>query len=290
MFTKILVATDASEASNHLLACLADLRKVGAQSVVLVHVINVETVGASSHAVEWQYEEKLREQSRALEQVGYTTEIKVVWGVPFVEIGNLAEQTGTSLIAVASHGRSMVAQALLGSTAQAILHHTNFPLLLFRVQIIEDAGGKTCRAVCTHFFAHILHPTDFSDTAERAFQEIERIVRQTKCAVTLLHVQDRTKIDQHLKHRLDEFNRIDQQRLERRKEALMKAGAAGVHIVIRYGLPTEGILEQARDGGYSLIVMGTQGRGFFRKCFCGGVAHNVACHAPLPVLFVPALR
>ena len=55
MFTKILVATDASEASNHLLACLADLRKVGAQFVVLVHVINVETVGAPSHAVEWQY-------------------------------------------------------------------------------------------------------------------------------------------------------------------------------------------------------------------------------------------
>ena len=48
MFTKILVATDASDASSELIACLPNLRKVGAQHVVLAHVINVETVGAAS--------------------------------------------------------------------------------------------------------------------------------------------------------------------------------------------------------------------------------------------------
>lgn len=290
MFTKILVATDASEASNHLVACLGDLRKIGAQHVVLAHVINVQTVGAVSETTQRHYETKLQEQSRALQPMGYTTEAKVVWGVPFVEIESLAAQTGANLIATASHGRSMVAQALLGSTAQAILHHARLPVLLFRVQIMEENGGNTCRAACTQFFTHILHPTDFSETAERAFQELEQIVRQTKCAVTLLHVQDKAKMDPHLKHRLEEFNRTDQERLERRREHLLKAGAAEVRIHVPYGSPTGLILEQARAGGYSLILMGTQGRGFLKEVFLGSVAYNVARQAPLPVLFVPALR
>jgi len=38
MFSKILIATDASEASDQLISCLADLRKVGAQHAVLAHV------------------------------------------------------------------------------------------------------------------------------------------------------------------------------------------------------------------------------------------------------------
>lgn len=88
MFTKILVATDASDASSELIACLPNLRKVGAQHVVLAHVINVETVGAASEMTQQQYEAKLEDQSRALQQMGYTTEVKVVWGVPFVEIRN----------------------------------------------------------------------------------------------------------------------------------------------------------------------------------------------------------
>ena len=61
MFTKILVATDASDASSELIACLPNLRKVGAQHVVLAHVINVETVGAASEMTQQQYEAKLED-------------------------------------------------------------------------------------------------------------------------------------------------------------------------------------------------------------------------------------
>ena len=37
------------------------------------------------------------------------------------------------------------------------------------IEIIEDDGGKCCRSACSDFFRHILHPTDFSETAERAW-------------------------------------------------------------------------------------------------------------------------
>jgi nucleotide-binding universal stress UspA family protein len=41
------------------------------------------------------------------------------------------------------------------------------------------------------------------------------------------------------------------------------------------------------SGDYSLIAIGTQGKGFFRETFLGSLAHEIACQAELPVLFFP---
>ena len=38
----------------------------------------------------------------------------------------------------------------------------------------------------------------------------------------------------------------------------------------------------------SLTVMGSQGRGHLGELFLGSVSHNVARHAPVPVLLIPA--
>lgn len=60
---------------------------------------------------------------------------------------------------------------------------------------------------------------------------------------------------------------------------------------LRVGIsPADLIPERARKSGCSLILMGTQGRGFLNELFLGSVSHNVARRVPLPVLFVPALR
>jgi len=108
--------------------------------------------------------------------------------------------------------------------------------------------------------------------------------------VTLLHVQDKTKIDRHLKQRLEEFNRIDQERLERLRDELTRQGATSVDIEIPYGSPTQEILRLAAEDEDTLIVMGGQGRGFIREVFPGSVSHNVARYAAVPVLIVPPIR
>ncbi len=116
------------------------------------------------------------------------------------------------------------------------------------------------------------------------------MARETKSDVTLLHVQDESKLGRHLKHRLDEFNEIDTERLERMKCRLEKCGVARVTTDVVYGSPTQIILDRARSNNFSLIVMGCQGRGFIQELFMGSVANNVARLAPVPALFVPAVR
>jgi nucleotide-binding universal stress UspA family protein len=58
--------------------------------------------------------------------------------------------------------------------------------------------------------------------------------------------------------------------------------------LIGEGSPALKIIERAKESGRTLILMGTQGRGFVEELFLGSAAHNVARRAPLAVLFVPA--
>jgi nucleotide-binding universal stress UspA family protein len=74
------------------------------------------------------------------------------------------------------------------------------------------------------------------------------------------------------------------------KDALVKKGASEVAIAISYGLPFQEIIKAAKSNMYSIIVMGSQGRGFVEEIFLGSVSHKVVRHAPIPVLLVPALR
>jgi nucleotide-binding universal stress UspA family protein len=58
-------------------------------------------------------------------------------------------------------------------------------------------------------------------------------------------------------------------------------------LVLQPGSPAEHILTAARDGRFDLIVMGTHGRGFFKRMLLGSVAHSVVAKAPCPVIATP---
>jgi nucleotide-binding universal stress UspA family protein len=290
MLSKIVIATDGSEASDRMLECLNGLRRARSREAALVHVFNVCDVGGLYGSLREFMLPKLESQAQLLRTAGFEVEVQTPLGIPFYEINQLAARRGASLIVVSSLGASLVKEMLLGSTAHSLLQNSRLPVLLVRLEIAEENGGKKCRAVCVDFFGHILFPTDFSDNAEHALLYLEHIVRETQSRVTLLHVQDQAKIEKHLRHRLDEFNRIDHERLEAIKLRLGQCGASGVSIEVPYGSPTKVILERARRNDYSMIVMGCQGRGSIQEVFLGSVANHVARLAPLPVLFVPALR
>ena len=106
----------------------------------------------------------------------------------------------------------------------------------------------------------------------------------------MLHVQDKARIAGHLERQLPEFNRIDEERMQRLRRRLLDQGAEDVRIEILYGSPISEIVRRAKDGDYALIVMGSQGRGFVSEVFLGSVSHNVVRQAPIPVLLIPALR
>ncbi len=56
------------------------------------------------------------------------------------------------------------------------------------------------------------------------------------------------------------------------------------------GHPVAVILAAVKSLDISLIVMGTQGRGFIEELFLGSVAHNVSRVTPCPILLVPWMK
>jgi nucleotide-binding universal stress UspA family protein len=290
MFTKIVVATDLSAASDCVLSCLPGLKPLGAKSVHLVHALGLHHLDTLKYELARFVEPRLLQQEAALQAGGFETSVEIAAGIPEFEVNRIARERGASLIAVGSHGATLAREVLIGGVALAILHRATVPVLVMRLRITEADRRPQCDAICADFTRHILYPTDFSDNAEHAFRYLEAIVKAGAKRVTLLHVQDKARISKHLEHKLEEFNRIDTERLERHRDALRKLGATEVNIELPYGSPLQEILRVARERGVSEIVMGSQGRGFIAEVFLGSVSHQVARHAPVPVLFIPAVR
>lgn len=61
-----------------------------------------------------------------------TADLCLVWGVPKQEIVQQAERLAVDLIAVGSHGRHGLTM-LLGSTANAVLHHAKCDVIAIRL-------------------------------------------------------------------------------------------------------------------------------------------------------------
>jgi len=286
MFSKALVATDLSPASLAVVGCVGGLRALGTSECVLVHCFDIRQVVPFPQQIKEYIEGTLSKQKGMLEKQGFTATVQVVPGLPQIEVPRVAEKEGCSLIVVGSHGHNLGSEILLGGMASAVIHHASKPVLILRLKT-DDRGQPVCVAGKCDFLDHILFATDFSDNAEHAFAYVQAVVKSGARRVTLLHVQDKARLGKHLEHRLEEFNEIDRARLERLKEQLEKDGAADVRIELPYGVPTTEILERAREGLASLVVMGSHGRGFISEMFLGGVSHNVARHAEAPVLLIP---
>lgn len=286
MFRKAVIATDLSPASLAVVNCAGALRALGTRECVLVHCFDIPQVVPFPEQMKDCIEATLSKHRRRLEEQGLAASVKAVPGLPQVEIPRVAGKEDGSLIVVGSHGIHLGREILLGGVASAMLHHTCLPLLILRL-VADDKGGPTCVTGKCDFLDHVLFPTDFSDNAERAFEYVRSAVRSGARRVTLLHVQDRTRLGKHLADRLEEFNRIDRGRLERLKAQIEKDGSAEVRIEIPYGIPTSEILDRAREGRTSLVILGTQGRGLIGDLFVGSVSHNVARHAEAPVLLIP---
>lgn len=292
MFKTIVLATDLSPASNALVACVIGLKRLGVKKVFLTYALGIRYLEDLKYLIASKVEPFLLEQKRKLEAQGLDAVIELAPGVPSEEIRRVADEKDASLIVIGSHGESMADHVLfkIGGAASEVLHSFTRPLLLVKTRIVKNAGETCVEALCSDYLANILYCTDFSDTAQRAFDHVEKMVENGCPSVTIMHVQDKTKIDKQLSHKLDEFNKIDEGRIEMLRERLAKKGASRIQTKMPYGIPTAEILTEAATGNYSLIVMGSQGKGYVREIFLGSVSHNVARNAGASVLLIPAIR
>lgn len=143
--TRILAPTDFSEHSNHALRCAGDLARQFQAKLILIHVVSNEGLESISKAhvppypVDKVYEDltqEVREQytKHVPPEVRKTleTEILVLPGVPYLEIIRAARQKGVEMIVMATHGRTGLSYALMGSVTEKVLRKAPCPVLSIR--------------------------------------------------------------------------------------------------------------------------------------------------------------
>lgn len=151
-FRKILVPLDGTEFSARVLEDAASLAKAFDAGVILVRVIpfpmeiaspylpttvqmNREVVeDAKAAAKSW-----LADRAKTLSAQGIAVEVRTpVASQPAREISEVAAETEADLIVMATHGRSGLGRAVLGSTTDKVVRSTHIPVLTRR--LVEEEG------------------------------------------------------------------------------------------------------------------------------------------------------
>ncbi|MGF1668963.1 MAG: universal stress protein [Balneolaceae bacterium] len=292
-----LVALDHSQASDIMVECLKQFEQFGTEKFTLFTSVPVSYPGGLSTGSEKQYHEKMSEFEKKLKPLKLVVETDIQFkinGYVPSEILRAAKKHKSAYIIIANRGYNKFRELLLGSTVTELLQRCHLPVYLINLSVTDDEDMNNrklyCVKSCADSLKRIFHPTDFSPTANRAFNQICKLVSDKTEKISMLHVQAAGRPGVEDPEQLEKFDREDTKRLQERKKQLEKLTDADIEIFIEYGSPSDKILAGADKTSSTMIILGSQGRGYVEDLFLGGVCLNVIRRSTIPVLTIPAHR
>lgn len=144
MFKRILVPLDGSSRAEQVLPLAARLARATEGSLLLLRVVDplrapgVYSVGAAAFMQEVLEKERadaaayLARIAASAELRHLHTRIAVYSGQPAVQILDVAEQQGSDLLVLSSHGFTGITRWAMGSVSQKVARHSPAPVLLVR--------------------------------------------------------------------------------------------------------------------------------------------------------------
>lgn len=292
MFTRVLFPTDFSVYANAVFACLPELKAAGMREVVLLGVVHPGDVplGRAFQAetldkLQWSAEEALHIARMALEGKGVRVKTRIEVGSPPAEIVRVAQEESADLIALGAQGETAAQELLLGSVANEVVRRATIPVLVQKFFVVRELGHVECQRVCAQMFTRVLHPTDFSDCANAAFQIVKRLKNAGTQEVILLHVQDERAMRNRPAEQLAAFDEEDTRRLERMRRDLVLSGLKA-RVELRHGIPFRETLQVAEQENVTLIVLGSHGRSAVQEMLAGSTFESVVRASRRPVLVI----
>lgn len=274
MLKRVVIASEISPEATLMLHQLKSFHDIGTDECLLLYC--VEPMGAVPDA------KQIAKQKKLLESYGYQVETRIVNGYPQDELNKIACQEGYSFLASPEVDKSLLKDYYILERGFETPHHADKPVLFLPVQKAGEMAKTN-----ENLLEHVLFTTDFSENASLAFEYLKKLAEKAK-NIRILHVQDKRKFDQYTNELIAEYNEIDAGRLEAMKECLHECGCSNVETGIILGLPCEVILDYVREHGCTMVIMGSQGRGYARRKFLGSVSQTITKETEIPILLIPA--
>jgi nucleotide-binding universal stress UspA family protein len=139
-FKKVLCGTDFTERSYHALDYALRFAQLAEGTLIVAHFVHVPSGDLYTHD-EWPrtFEEARARAHEMLVDVhktrlgGYAkTELVVEIGAPAEMLIQLAKERQVDVVVTATHGRSELADLIMGSTAEKLIRHAPCPVFVVR--------------------------------------------------------------------------------------------------------------------------------------------------------------
>jgi nucleotide-binding universal stress UspA family protein len=188
-FSKIMVATDFSPASEHALEYAISIARRFGSKINLSHVITVDgypmiapeiaakTIDASRKEAEENFARIV--ESGGLHGIEYHANI--VEGAFWPTLDALINEHRIDLLVLGTRGLSGVKKVILGSGAEEAFRQTRVPVLTVGPHAKDESLGKT-------EFKNILFATDFGPGVDREAAYAFRLAEEHRARITLLNV------------------------------------------------------------------------------------------------------
>ena len=309
MTHRILVPLDSSDSATRVIPWVDEIATAMQAHVELVYVLERD-LDSESVLGEVVFSERFAGQSETDDQPGgvYTSEweareqhaglhltsarslfqrttsisLSVIAGSPAQTIVAHAASSGADLIAMATHGRTGVARAILGSVAGAVVRDSRVPVVVVRNTLTKPARAPHA----------ILVPLDLSKLGEAGLWAILPLAHELNWQIVLFHALELPPQTLPIQgaaiplglppaHLPDEV----QAYLEDVAGSLSREG---LDVAIRLGRGTaaNAVSEAADETGAGIIAMSTHGRSGVSRWLLGSVAEAVVAQASLPVILV----
>jgi nucleotide-binding universal stress UspA family protein len=267
-----VVFAKAFGAELHLLHCYQLLPEV-------LELYGVETPQSFEHDVFEAAQKRMEEWCASVRAQGVDVHPHLGSYVPSKETVALAERLDAGLIAMGTKGLSGLKHVLLGSVAERVVRLAPCPVLTVSGERAQHAIGK------------ILVAVDFSEHAQRAFDDAIALAKTFGAQLHLLHCYqiDPVSVSPYgivIPETLEHDIRMAA--LHRLSEWREKAASQGVRVQehITAHFPSQEIVAISDRLGIDLVVMGTHGRTGFKHMLLGSVAERTIRNAKCPVLTV----
>lgn len=280
MFERVLVAMDLSPATEALVSTLPGLREFGTREIILAHVARPirEPVSNSLREI-GELRERLNELADRLREDDLTVTVEVPNGSPASELIKVADAKDPDVIVVGSRSHTRIREAFVGSVAWELVRRANRPIMLKRIQATAGQDAEAAlKARRQGLPDRVVHPTDFSTTAQRSLPWLQALAARGVPSFTLLHV---------LPVEAQDGRQEALAQLEKLAAEVDPTGNADISCKVRLGTPHEEILSEGGKSRNNMVVMGTHGRGVLPEIVMGSESRQVVRRANATVLLVP---
>ncbi|MDO8915889.1 MAG: universal stress protein [Coriobacteriia bacterium] len=280
MIRTVLIPADFTPECELVVRFAAGLARSGVTRAIVAHV--VDGSGSDGSAIAGTVDaarDRMGVLVAPLREAGIDAEVRIPTGEPEAELLALATEACVDAIVIGTRGGSASDTFFAGgSVSERVALGARVPVLLARYDLLrtQEDPGRLARE-----FAHkLLVPTDFSATAQRAFDVATALPASAIGALRVMYVlPDETGERAERTESGAEFQL-------RNLVAVAKESGIAAQATIGRGAPERAILAEIDERRITGVVVGTRGRGLLAPGVIGSVSMTLVRQASCPVMIV----